>query len=88
MSCRGHIRHWFTVYGSPGLRTPVCVRGCGTPNPRPLTEDEWRDLAQYRRLVGRLDAQTEAAIAAEQERRRTAARKMRDILTEIAEQRA
>lgn len=35
--CRG--RHWFTVYGWPGLRAPSCVR-CGAPNTRPLSGDE------------------------------------------------
>jgi len=84
-SCRGHLRHWFTFYGAPGYRSPFCQRGCGTPNPRPLTDDEWRYLVQYRQLVGRLDAQTETALAAEQERRRAARAKVRDILAEIAE---
>lgn len=72
MSCRGGIggiRHWFTFYGAPGYRAPFCQRGCGTPNPRPLTDDEWRDLEQYRGLVGRLDTQTETALAAYQGRR-------------------
>jgi hypothetical protein len=33
------LRHWFTVYGYPGLRAPTCRR-CGAPNPRPLTTAE------------------------------------------------
>jgi hypothetical protein len=32
-------RHWFSVYGAPGLRSPVCRR-CGAPNPRRLNESE------------------------------------------------
>lgn len=28
--CNGHQRHWFTVYGKPGVRTDRCVR-CGKP---------------------------------------------------------
>lgn len=47
--CRGHSRHWFSVYGMPGLRSPVCRR-CGEPNPRPLDESE---LASYRYAVSR-----------------------------------
>jgi hypothetical protein len=49
-----HSRHWFTVYGNPGLRSPVCRR-CGIPNPRPLTEieqreyDVWLEYIQARR---------------------------------------
>lgn len=33
MSCGNHARHWFSLYGMPGFRSPVCVRGCGQPNP-------------------------------------------------------
>jgi hypothetical protein len=88
-SCRsGHgLRHWFTVYGSPGLRTPVCVRGCGTPNPKPLNDREWDELLAYRDRFGRMFVTgLEDAITAEQQRRVTAARKVRDILAEIREQ--
>lgn len=41
--CPGHGRHWFTVYGMPTTRSPVCVR-CGATNPRPLSEDEWDEV--------------------------------------------
>lgn len=37
--CPGHMRHWFSMPQSPGLRTPVCVR-CGAKNPRPLSDQE------------------------------------------------
>ena len=55
--CRGgigHVRHWFTFYGAPGHRSPFCQRGCGTPNPRALTGDEWRDLEQHRKAFSLL----------------------------------
>jgi hypothetical protein len=42
--CPGHARHWFAPYGHPGLRLPKCIR-CGAPNPRPLTTDDWQELA-------------------------------------------
>lgn len=41
--CPGHRRHWFVLHGSPGARTPVCVR-CGAENPKPLKPDEWAEL--------------------------------------------
>jgi hypothetical protein len=44
--CPGNFRHWFSFYGWPGFRSPVCVR-CGAPNPRPLGETEWGDLIAY-----------------------------------------
>lgn len=46
-------RHWFSVYGRVRLRSPVCVR-CEAPNPRPLTEDEWAALTDYRKMGGRV----------------------------------
>jgi hypothetical protein len=46
-ACPGNARHWFSFYGMPGYRSPVCVR-CGTPNPRPLTAAEWDELLQLR----------------------------------------
>lgn len=84
MSCKsgfGGNRHWFTVYGSPGLRSPVCVRyGCGGPNPRPLTEAEWDELIAYRDRFGPMFiGGMETAIAAERQRR---------ILAAAGEQRA
>lgn len=44
--CPGHGRHWFTVRGKVGLRSPKCVR-CGEPNPAPLTTDDWWDVLRY-----------------------------------------
>jgi hypothetical protein len=86
--CPGHGRHWFTFYGQPGLRSPVCIR-CAHPNPRPLKPGEWDALLHYRELRGTLFIDgMEGAIAAERQRRATAARKVRDILAEISEQRA
>ena len=38
--CRGNARHWFTVRGHVGARTPRCVR-CGATNPKELTSDDW-----------------------------------------------
>jgi hypothetical protein len=70
--CIGSTRHWFTIYGMPGLRSPFCVRGCGTPNPVPLEPREWDELLYYRDRYGRLDAEAERAIAAELERRAVA----------------
>lgn len=49
--CAGAARHWFSFYRQPGLRSPACVR-CGTPNPRPLTKDEWDTLLQHREVRG------------------------------------
>jgi hypothetical protein len=46
--CPGRMRQWRIAFGTVGLRTPVCVF-CGSPNPRPLTEAEWRDLADWAR---------------------------------------
>ena len=41
--CTGRMRHWFSVYGCPGTRKPLCA--CGARNPRPLTGAEWDELA-------------------------------------------
>ena len=41
--CPGRMRHWRIAYGTVGMRTPVCTE-CGSPNPKPLSEFEWRDL--------------------------------------------
>lgn len=30
--CPGRTRHWFTVYGTPGLPSKVCLC-CDAPNP-------------------------------------------------------
>lgn len=50
--CPGRARHWFSLWGNVGLRSPVCV-SCGAPNPQPLTEDQWAELIQYRDLMPR-----------------------------------
>ncbi|MCA1570996.1 MAG: hypothetical protein LC798_11885 [Chloroflexi bacterium] len=43
------MRHWFSVYGHPGVRTPTCQRtGCDAVNPRTLTAAE---LATYEDVV-------------------------------------
>ena len=48
MSCANYnSRHWFSFYGCPGYRSPVCVR-CGAPNPRPLSQAEWDELITLR----------------------------------------
>lgn len=46
MKCPGHHRHWFSVHGQAYLRSPVCVR-CGAPNPRPLSEEDLGNLADF-----------------------------------------
>lgn len=38
--CRYGIRHWFAYHGWVGSSSPVCTRGCGTPNPRYRPEDD------------------------------------------------
>jgi hypothetical protein len=53
MACPGYGRHWYTAPGTIGLRSPVCTR-CGAPNPRPLTGEEWAELAGYEQT--RVDA--------------------------------
>jgi len=58
MACGNlHERHWFTVYGAPTLRAPVCQRRCGASNPHPLTEQELREYEAY--LVSRGEYRTE-----------------------------
>lgn len=41
--CPGRMRHWRIVQFTVGMRAPVCIF-CGSPNPRPLTEAEWREV--------------------------------------------
>lgn len=41
--CKYHSRHWFSVYGAVGLRSPVCRR-CGAPNPT-FTEEQREEYA-------------------------------------------
>lgn len=50
--CPGSQRHWFTVRGHVGLRSPICVR-CGAPNPATLTTDDWWQLLDYPKLLER-----------------------------------
>lgn len=44
--CPGRVRHWRIAFGTVGMRTPVCVY-CGSPNPKPLTENEWAELIDW-----------------------------------------
>jgi hypothetical protein len=44
--CPGHQRHWYSIHGQAYLRSPVCVR-CGHPNPKPLSDDDWRALVDF-----------------------------------------
>lgn len=55
MSCPGRQRHWFTVYGCPGVRRPYCA--CGAPNPKPLDIEEWHTLAMVspRLVIGAVE---------------------------------
>ncbi len=48
--CPGRARHWRIAFRAVGLRTPVCVY-CGSPNPRPLKDWEWEELASWARNV-------------------------------------
>ena len=60
--CRGHGRHWFSLWGAVGIRTPTCQR-CGAPNPRPLTEEElgeYEAIKASRRAAARPPEDTEA----------------------------
>jgi hypothetical protein len=50
--CPVRGRHWFTVHGAVGLRSPVCV-DCGAPNPKPLSEEEWEELEGHQQMIGR-----------------------------------
>lgn len=60
--CPGHQRHWYALYGHPGMRSPVCVR-CGADNPRELTDEEWGNLI-YLAGFGSLGKYVDSAIAA------------------------
>jgi len=48
--CPHRARHWRIAFGTVGLRTPVCVY-CGSPNPRPLTDQEWGELLDWSRIA-------------------------------------
>jgi hypothetical protein len=85
--CPGTVRHQFTVRGHPGLRSPVCG-SCGAPNPRRLSGPEWAELvAAYQDDRGMASRALARAIGARRAEQRVAARKIRDILQEIDEQR-
>lgn len=60
--CPGHGRHWFTLHGVPGGRTPVCVR-CGAENPKALKPDEWAELEGMVRDNYRLGSHVERAVS-------------------------
>jgi hypothetical protein len=64
--CPGHGRHWFTIHGVVGLRTPRCIR-CGTPNPKPLTNDEWAELEAFSDQNWRLGKYNEEALRVHRE---------------------
>jgi len=82
-------RHWFTVWGHPGLRSPVCLH-CGAPNPRPLTDQDWAGLINVRDQRGGPwpNRGLEQAIADRRAAQRVLAQKTADILREIDEQEA
>jgi hypothetical protein len=40
------MRHWRIVPRTVGIRAPVCIY-CGSPNPRPLSKDEWITLIDW-----------------------------------------
>ena len=48
--CPHRARHWRIAFGTVGLRTPVCVY-CGSPNPKPLTDDEWAALIDWSQMA-------------------------------------
>jgi hypothetical protein len=47
-ACGNRARHWRIVHATVGLRAPVCIF-CGSPRPKPLTDDEWSDLISFAR---------------------------------------
>jgi hypothetical protein len=47
--CDGlRVRHWRIAFGTVGMRAPVCCY-CGSPNPVPLTDNEWAELIDWSR---------------------------------------
>jgi hypothetical protein len=50
VTCPGRARHWFTLWGMPGYRSPVCV-ACGAPNPRLMDGEDWAKLTWYRQRI-------------------------------------
>lgn len=48
--CKYGYRHWFTLYGWVGVRTPTCQR-CGDPNPNITDEqrEEYEGLMRHLR---------------------------------------
>lgn len=79
-------RHWFTVWGHTGLRSPVCMN-CGAPNPRPLADREWAELLAVRDQRGQAwpNSGLEQAILDRRAAQKTAAQKITDLLQEISE---
>ena len=49
--CIDRARHWRVLRGTVGMRAPVCVV-CGSPNPRPLSEDEWAQVIDWAEHYG------------------------------------
>jgi hypothetical protein len=45
-TCQGGVRHWFTLYGRVGVRSPWCMR-CAAPNPRKLTPSELEEFEAH-----------------------------------------
>jgi hypothetical protein len=61
-TCFSHARHWFSLFGCVGARTPVCVR-CGAPNPRPLSKDDYGYLRHLLEAGVRANSAVRAAVA-------------------------
>jgi hypothetical protein len=62
--CIDRARHWRVVRGTVGIRSPVCVV-CGSPNPRPLSADEWAELIDWAQHYN-VGARVRAAISERQ----------------------
>jgi hypothetical protein len=82
--CLVMTRHWFTVWGQRGLRSPVCMN-CGTLNPRSLTDQEWAELIRVRDRRGHPwpNQDLEQAIQDRLAAQRVLAQETADILQEI-----
>jgi hypothetical protein len=44
--CPYRARHWRIVPRTVGVRSPVCT-DCGSPNPKPLTDQEWNEVLAH-----------------------------------------